>query len=1150
MAELQSAPEPMADQSRAPPTDVYSTPVDPPQVSIVDPEQKQVADTIDLSAHIRALVAQVPPPSWRAEGRVPLLTACVQALVDEFSRHKGSKGAFALIKEQVVRGAQDADSSAVAIAIIQLLWCISAQLGENQTPAGKDAPASPTTAITPLALCLLDALKLQFQQQEKQARRSHRDDSTDGTWKDAAAPYDSTDGTWKDAAQRFARAQGKSLLDAIICGNPRATALGPRVVLRLADIFKLCRGRAVFVPRQKRHGSDAPGSGRGRSHVWSVYLHPPAAKSPADSEVASAVEVAKGPTSGGQENSSTHCKQKSATEATLCVSSQQLGRYICRLWRSGSASHLLAIAMMVAFPDAAAAAFSENAGMGSAKLERADVVSALIKARRWRGLEDLLENCSGEGATAWSARKFAIDRLLAGAESGHGTQQLALAERLVGQYDLYNAFPAIGDLSKRQRIRKLLCKHEYQLSTELVGSDKRMQAWLCLELADPFGQHSLAAKLAKNFCLGEQVTSRLEAIAASASIVGEVDDQNAQHHLKLPSTVTSCILFAMDTADIETARRRLLTPQDSGNIDLIIGLDVEWKPQTCRSEKSSPASILQVASRDCVVIFDLLTLLSDAAANANPQASERSELRVAAETLIAELFQSKQILKVGFDFAGDLNKLHDSYPHATCFHRVENIIDGKDLATASRESVGPGKKKYTSGGLSRLTEEVLGKSLDKAEQCSNWEIRPLTASQLRYAALDSWVLVQIADRIAARLLVDLKWKSENSKDNSRNGATTPFEIFLQNACVLTASRGNGKHVSSKIGRHVGKSPTVAGSSKHSVASAVLPDFTDGRLNASTVEAAIFSAGLADVVTVKTVKSRAATSTEAAAALGTTLSRIGKSVVFNCKCKIKSTVESLPVCVVIRGDCMVDKLRLAAVLGVSRQSISIASPAECVSIFGYPPGAMPPFGHREETAKIARTFIDAAVVSVLVEDKVANRGLGGRLAVGAGSISAMCLVSVEDLVKLCGPQTEIADVCRHPIPAEDDENQVSRTSTAVTTLISSDSQDIRNFPTVIRKVAGRSGKSGVILGGCPSSQQLYDAAPGATLTSSADTKFVVGNEMHRLARWLRVIGVDAAHDPSQTHQSILRLAEQEGRVLLTRDRKLASRRDCGACYFVT
>ena len=56
-------------------------------------------------------------------------------------------------------------------------------------------------------------------------------------------------------------------------------------------------------------------------------------------------------------------------------------------------------------------------------------------------------------------------------------------------------------------------------------------------------------------------------------------------------------------------------------------------------------------------------------------------------------------------------------------------------------------------------------------------------------------------------------------------------------------------------------------------------------------------------------------------------------------------------------------------------------------------------------------------------------------------------------------------------------------------------------------------------------------------------------MHRLARWLRVIGIDAAHSPSQTHQSILKLAATEGRVLLTRDRKLASRRECGACYFV-
>jgi uncharacterized protein with PIN domain len=42
---------------------------------------------------------------------------------------------------------------------------------------------------------------------------------------------------------------------------------------------------------------------------------------------------------------------------------------------------------------------------------------------------------------------------------------------------------------------------------------------------------------------------------------------------------------------------------------------------------------------------------------------------------------------------------------------------------------------------------------------------------------------------------------------------------------------------------------------------------------------------------------------------------------------------------------------------------------------------------------------------------------------------------------------------------------------------------------------------------------------------------------RLARWLRGLGYDTLYDPSRSDRDLVRLARQEGRTLLTRDRRL-------------
>ena len=70
-----------------------------------------------------------------------------------------------------------------------------------------------------------------------------------------------------------------------------------------------------------------------------------------------------------------------------------------------------------------------------------------------------------------------------------------------------------------------------------------------------------------------------------------------------------------------------------------------------------------------------------------------------------------------------------------------------------------GKEKYIL--LSETCHSILGKHLCLNEQISNWENRPLRKSQQHYAAMDVWVLIELAQKILPNLL-----NNYDSKDGS------------------------------------------------------------------------------------------------------------------------------------------------------------------------------------------------------------------------------------------------------------------------------------------------------------------------------------------------------------------------------------------------
>ena len=63
------------------------------------------------------------------------------------------------------------------------------------------------------------------------------------------------------------------------------------------------------------------------------------------------------------------------------------------------------------------------------------------------------------------------------------------------------------------------------------------------------------------------------------------------------------------------------------------------------------------------------------------------------------------------------------------------------------------------------------------------------------------------------------------------------------------------------------------------------------------------------------------------------------------------------------------------------------------------------------------------------------------------------------------------------------------------------------------------------------------------------KFIADVMVGKLARWLRILGFDVAYSNKFEDDELLRIAEGENRIILTRDRGLASRRMSAKCLLI-
>lgn len=124
----------------------------------------------------------------------------------------------------------------------------------------------------------------------------------------------------------------------------------------------------------------------------------------------------------------------------------------------------------------------------------------------------------------------------------------------------------------------------------------------------------------------------------------------------------------------------------------------------------------------------------------------------AAAPVLRDLFRSPTTVKVGFNAAADLKAIARALggAGAATVARTEPFVEVGAVNRFLRVRGAPGVSPVARRGLSGLVEAQLGLPLDKSLQCSQWDARPLSADQIRYAAADAVVLLELVSSYAAQ----------------------------------------------------------------------------------------------------------------------------------------------------------------------------------------------------------------------------------------------------------------------------------------------------------------------------------------------------------------------------------------------------------------
>ncbi|XP_051832871.1 exonuclease mut-7 homolog [Antechinus flavipes] len=346
-----------------------------------------------------------------------------------------------------------------------------------------------------------------------------------------------------------------------------------------------------------------------------------------------------------------------------------------------------------------------------------------------------------------------------------------LVFRLLGQYNLdpglcpnvmnQRHLGALRYLFYKRFVEKSMTQENWEDHIQnMVGENLWLQEQL-IQLLFSYCDAATAAQWALYYhlsgeCLPDKVAEKMHGLQQQDRVevtkertCDSKTDKKNDHYYQLPIPREN-IHFLHTWEGVDKCRDVVLQPGQ------VVGIDMEWRPSFGLVGRPR-VSVLQIATKEHVYLLDLLQF------SKLDQEEKEKELC----HFIWKLFSDPSIIKLGYGMSGDLCSLSTTYPALREMEKqAQGILDLLQVDKQLQKNSGLWKKHHipveslcqepsfitksprqAEKGLSLLVQNLLGKPLNKTEQLSNWEKRPLREEQILYAASDAYCLLEVYEML-------------------------------------------------------------------------------------------------------------------------------------------------------------------------------------------------------------------------------------------------------------------------------------------------------------------------------------------------------------------------------------------------------------------